>query len=91
MADAQAPSHTRLARFADYLFGRNTLIGVASLMLLAISGYATWSGMHDFVIGASSTQGQRIPGGLAVNRVRALPRRPQQLDQARNQIFAATP
>ncbi len=41
-------------RFIEYLFGRNLLIGLASLMLLIISGYATWSGMNDFIIGASS-------------------------------------
>ena len=38
----------------DYLLGRNTLIGVASLMLLVISGFATWHGMRDFIIGVSS-------------------------------------
>ncbi len=42
------------ARAGDYLFGRNTLIGVASLMLLVISGYATWHGMRDFIVGVSS-------------------------------------
>ncbi|MEM8627831.1 MAG: hypothetical protein AAGF32_07815 [Pseudomonadota bacterium] len=53
---------------ADYLFGRNTLIGIASLMLLAISGYATWSGMSDFIVGAQSGQSAdlREVGGLAV-------------------------
>jgi hypothetical protein len=34
------------------------LIGIASMMLLIISGYATWSGMHDFIIGASSSSSQ---------------------------------
>jgi hypothetical protein len=29
-------------RVGDYLLGRSTLIGIASLMLLMISGYATW-------------------------------------------------
>jgi hypothetical protein len=33
-------------RTIDYIFGRNTLIGVASFMLLIISGYATWHGMR---------------------------------------------
>ena len=54
----------------DYLLGRNTLIGVASLMLLVLSGYATWHGMRDFIIGVSATptgQGQNLPGGLSVS------------------------
>jgi hypothetical protein len=57
-----------VARVGDYLFGRNTLIGVASLMLLAISGYATWSGMSDFIVGLSSSGkvGREIVGGLSV-------------------------
>ena len=52
----------------DYILGRNTLIGVASFMLLIISGYATWHGMRDFIIGVSSTptsQGQQLPGGMS--------------------------
>jgi hypothetical protein len=60
----------RFYRVTDYLLGRNTLIGVASLMLLVISGYATWHGMRDFIIGVSSTptgQGQALPGGLSVS------------------------
>ena len=43
------------ARISDYLFGRNTLIGIASFMLLIIAGYATWHGMRDFIVGVSST------------------------------------
>ena len=31
------------------------MIGVASLMLLFLSGYATWHGMRDFIIGVSDT------------------------------------
>ena len=52
----------------DYIFGRNTLIGLASLMLLVISGYATWSGMNDFIVGVSQSpsQGREIAGGLSV-------------------------
>ena len=38
----------------EYLLGRSTLIGVASLMLLMISGYATWHGMRDFIVGVSN-------------------------------------
>lgn len=57
----------RTTRVGDYLFGRNTLIGVASLMLLAISGYATWSGMSDFIVGVSTAKtGREIVGGLSV-------------------------
>ncbi|HEY1245926.1 MAG TPA: hypothetical protein VGF29_13960, partial [Hyphomicrobiaceae bacterium] len=44
----------RFYQVTDYILGRNTLIGVASLMLLMISGYATWHGMRDFIIGVSS-------------------------------------
>lgn len=66
MAETWAPSHSRMSRFADYLFGRNTLIGIATLMLLMISGYATWSGLHDFIIGVSTEQGRPLPG-LAIS------------------------
>ena len=58
------------ARVADYLLGRNTLIGVASFMLLIISGYATWHGMRDFIIGVSATptsQGPVLPGGMSIS------------------------
>ena len=50
MAEMRAP-RLGWGRVADYLFGRNALIGVASFMLLIISGYATWHGMRDFIIG----------------------------------------
>jgi hypothetical protein len=57
-------------RGIDYLFGRNALIGLASLMLLIISGYATWSGMNDFIVGASSaSKGREVPGGFSVSHV----------------------
>src|SRR5262249_32793683 len=46
MDDAQS----RWQRVGEYLLGRSTLIGIASLMLLLISGYATWHGMRDFII-----------------------------------------
>ena len=61
---------TGWSRVADYLFGRNALIGVASSMLLVISGYATWAGMHDFIVGVSSSagsQGREAPGGFSVS------------------------
>jgi hypothetical protein len=58
MADTfprQTTTLTGWARISDYLFGRNTLIGVASFMLLIIAGYATWHGMRDFIVGVSTT------------------------------------
>jgi len=70
MADARTTTLTGWARIADYLFGRNALIGLASLMLLLISGYATWHGMRDFIVGVSSSgarAGQELPGGLSVS------------------------
>jgi hypothetical protein len=55
-------------RAIDYLFGRNALIGLASLMLLIISGYATWAGMNDFIVGAASAaKGRDVPGGFNVS------------------------
>ncbi len=70
MADARTTSPTGWARIADYLFGRNALIGLASLMLLMISGYATWHGMRDFIVGVSSSSGnagREMPGGLSIS------------------------
>jgi hypothetical protein len=54
MTDGRATGFTAWARVIDYLFGRNALIGIASLMLLIISGYATWVGMSDFIIGVQA-------------------------------------
>jgi hypothetical protein len=67
MADATT-SMTVWARVTDYLFGRNALIGIASVILLMISGYATWSGMHDFIIGVSSQTRpvREMPGGIFI-------------------------
>src|SRR5215467_13869660 len=71
MADARTTTLTGWARIADYLFGRNALIGLASLMLLLISGYATWHGMRDFIVGVSTSSaaraGQELPGGLSIS------------------------
>ncbi len=67
MAETYAPQPSMWGRVADYLVGRNTLIGFASLMLLVISGFATWHGMRDFIIGVSTSpaaQEQQLPGGL---------------------------
>src|SRR5262249_3154043 len=69
MAEIRAP-RWGWGRLAGYLFGRNALIGVASFMLLILSGYATWHGMRDFIIGVSSaprSQGQLLPGGLSIS------------------------
>src|SRR5262245_25922719 len=69
MAEARATSLTGGARIADYLFGRGARIGLASVMLLLISGYATWDGMRDFIVGVSSSPASRereIPGGLSI-------------------------
>lgn len=69
MAEATGSVWRRVERARDYIFGRNALIGFASLMLLAISGFATWSGMSDFIIGVSQTPGSAgrdIGGGLSV-------------------------
>lgn len=59
-----------IGRVIDYSFGRNGLIGLASLMLLAISGFATWSGMSDFIVGVATSpanKGREIVGGLSVS------------------------
>ncbi len=49
-----------------YVLGRNTLIGIASLMLLFLSGYATWHGMRDFIVGVSQTSS--APGeGMSIS------------------------
>ena len=70
MADTKLHLPTGWAKVADYLFGRNALIAVASFMLLMISGYATWAGMHDFIIGVASSgpsPGRDTPGGFSVS------------------------
>ena len=73
MADARTTSRTGSTmttweRLADYMFGRNALIGLASLMLLLISGYATWHGMRDFIVGVStSSTTAATPGGLSIS------------------------
>lgn len=59
---AESTGTSRIGRAVDYIFGRNTLIGIASLMLLLISGYATWHGMRDFIIGVSSQTAQPTEG-----------------------------
>ena len=57
-------------RGIDYLFGRNALISLASMMLLTISGYATWAGMNDFIVGAQhASKGRELAGGVTVSHV----------------------
>jgi hypothetical protein len=67
MAVSARPASGGMARFVDYIFGRNTLIGLASLMLLLISGYATWHGMRDFILGLSSSAAAAEPGSLSIS------------------------
>ena len=70
MAEQQKTWQMRLGSIKDYLFGRNVLIGVAAFMLLTISGYATWSGMSDFILGAQAdapVQAGRKLVGLSVS------------------------
>ena len=71
MSDGRADVLAKSAKFIDYLFGRNALIAIASFMLLCISGFATWSGMNDFIIGASTSggasKGREIAGGLSIS------------------------
>ncbi len=68
MAEVRRTALSGWGRVIDYLFGRNALIGVASLMLLAISGFATWSGMADFILGVQTSDNPnqlREIGGLS--------------------------
>lgn len=70
MAEQPTLPETNRPSFSSFLFGRSMLIGIASLLLLAISGYATWIGMSDFIIGVQSgdagSGGRDIVGGLSV-------------------------
>ncbi len=68
MTEARPAALATWSRAFDYLFGRNALIALTSMMLLLISGYATWSGMNDFIIGAASAaKGRDLPGGFSVS------------------------
>lgn len=66
MDKVQARRQIDWKRFGEYLLGRSTLIGIASLMLLLISGYATWHGMRDFIIGVSGSASDDSSGGLSI-------------------------
>jgi hypothetical protein len=64
----QITGWTSWGKAIDYLFGRNALIALASLMLLIISGYATWAGMNDFIVGAqAASKGRELAGGVTVS------------------------
>lgn len=67
MAEATETLQSKIARWAKYMFGRDTMIGVASLMLLVISGYATWHGMRDFIVGVSASSGKSASEGFSVS------------------------
>lgn len=56
-----------IGRTIDYILGRNTLIGLASFMLLIISGYATWHGMRDFIVGVTSATPLPAAGGMSIS------------------------
>ncbi|MEL6291048.1 MAG: hypothetical protein AAFQ44_04575 [Pseudomonadota bacterium] len=59
----------RLRTIKGYIFGDNILIGTASIMLLVISGFATWSGMSDFIVGSQAPGAEgsgRSIGGIEV-------------------------
>lgn len=58
---------TLVGKTIDYILGRNTLIGVASFMLLIISGYATWHGMRDFIVGISSATTSASSGSMSIS------------------------
>ncbi|MEO0671785.1 MAG: hypothetical protein AAFZ05_07130 [Pseudomonadota bacterium] len=60
---------SRWRNFVGYIFGDNPLIGAASIMLLIISGFATWSGMTDFIVGAQGSGAESVGksiGGIEV-------------------------
>jgi hypothetical protein len=66
MAKKQTSSHVDWGRVEQYLLGRSTLIGIAAVMLLLISGYATWHGMRDFIIGVSGSGSHDSGSGLSI-------------------------
>lgn len=65
MSDTVKPNP--VTKVVDYVLGRNTLIGVASFMLLIISGYATWHGMRDFIVGVSAAVPTAATPGLSLS------------------------
>lgn len=69
MVDGRGTALSTVGRTIDYLFGRNALIALASIMLLIISGFATWSGMNDFIVGASqsSAKGTQVSEGFSIS------------------------
>ena len=67
MSEASIAQASPWTRTVDYIFGRNTLIGVASIMLLIISGYATWHGMRDFIVGVATTSNKPAAEGFSIS------------------------
>lgn len=67
MAETDAKQPSLIARTIDYIFGRNTLLGLAELMLLLIAGYATWHGMRDFIVGVSSSPAKPEGAGFSIS------------------------
>lgn len=67
MADQVQVKPSLVGRTIDYILGRNTLIGIASFMLLIISGYATWHGMRDFIVGVAQATPAPEAGGMSIS------------------------
>lgn len=67
MADNEPKQPSLIARTFDYILGRNTLLGLAELMLLLIAGYATWHGMRDFIVGVSQSPAKPEGGGFSIS------------------------
>lgn len=67
MAETEVKQASLLARTADYIFGRSTLLGLAELMLLLIAGYATWHGMRDFIVGVSASSAKAEGAGFSIS------------------------
>ena len=66
MAEAAVKPNSSWRKRLDYVLGRNVMIGIASLMLLFLSGYATWHGMRDFIIGVSSAPAAGGDGTMSI-------------------------
>ncbi len=69
MADNEPKQPSLIARTFDYILGRNTLLGLAELMLLLIAGYATWHGMRDFIVGVSTSPAKPDGGGFSISNL----------------------
>lgn len=67
MAENEPQKPSLMARTFDYILGRNTLLGLAELMLLLIAGYATWHGMRDFIVGVSASPSKPDGAGFSIS------------------------